>query len=80
MIKTTLITQPLSLNQRCAMIVLSDEKRPVMATEVALRMRRRFGRKFGQVSILLTSLICRGLVKRCRVRGDVFYSRTGVQW
>lgn len=48
MIKTTLITQPLSLNQRCAMIVLSDEKRPVMATEVALAMRRRFGRKFGQ--------------------------------
>ena len=80
MIKTTLITQPLSLNQRCEMIVLTDEKRPVMATEVALAMRRRFGRKFGQVSILLSTLICRGLAKRQVSGGVVLYSRTGVQW
>ena len=81
MIHVSLITQPLTLRQRWAMIVMTDAPRPMTAVELAAQVKQRFNQKrFGQVSILLSSLVARGLVRRYRVGSMVLYSRTGVQW
>jgi hypothetical protein len=86
MITTTLINSPLTARQKYALAVM-DAGSPwsdspwMTAVEVAAGIKQRYGMKqFGHVSILLSTLICRGLARRQVSGGDVFYSRTGVQW
>ena len=86
MITFSLITAPLTDRQRYALAALDNgspwsDSTWMTAVEVAAAVKAQTGQKqFGQVSILLTSLICRGLVKRCRSGDVVLYSRTGVAW
>jgi predicted transcriptional regulator len=75
-IKTSLITHPLGERQQWALAALNDLTRPSTCGEVAAAIKRRFRvRQFGQVSELLSSLVARGLVKRCRGGRLWLYSR-----
>lgn len=87
MILTTLITTPLTERHKYALEVMDagslwNDSKWMTAVEIGTGIRQRYGMKqFGQVTTLLSRLICRGLVKRQVSRdGVVLYSRTEVAW
>jgi hypothetical protein len=87
MIATSLVTRPLTTNQKRLLAVMDEMKHPQRPAAIHRAVRDRFGgsRRSTPVTVQISSLVIRGLVRRVNVQSGPMkwvdlYERTEMRW